>query len=322
MSETLTVTVAECRSEAADIKALKLVLQNGGSLPSAEAGAHIDLMLPNGLVRQYSLCNGPDETGFYLLAIKRDDPSRGGSAWIHSQLADGQVIEISAPRNHFPLRQEASKHYLLAGGIGVTPLYAMARALAAAGANYEMHYFARSDAHFAFRKELAAAPLGAQTRFYPGLDVGATKAAVQAVLAQAEAEPASHVYVCGPAPFIDMTLEMTARWPEGRVHFERFSAVPIERDEAGDHPFVVELAQSGVSVTVPPGKSIVEALREHKIYIDTDCEEGICGTCMTNVLSGEVDHRDSILTPQEIARGDVMLPCVSRAKGEKLVLDA
>src|SRR5438552_11856365 len=152
LSETLTVTVAECRAEAADIKAVKLVAQNGASLPGAEAGAHIDLVLPNGLVRQYSLCNGPADTGFYLLAIKRDEPSRGGSQWIHGELAAGQTVEISVPRNHFPLRREAKKHYLLAGGIGVTPLYAMAQALAAAGADYEMHYFARSDAHFAFRR--------------------------------------------------------------------------------------------------------------------------------------------------------------------------
>ena len=320
MPETLTVTVAECRAEAADIRSFKLVPPNGAALPPAEAGAHIDLLLPTGLVRQYSLCNGPGETGFYLLAIKRDEPSRGGSHWIHAELAAGQTVEISLPRNHFPLRTEAAKHYLLAGGIGVTPLYAMARALAARGADYEMHYFARSDAHFAFRQELGSGALGAHTRFYPGLDADATRAAVAAVAAKAELEAGAHLYVCGPAPFIDMTLAMTAHWPEGRVHFERFTAVPVERDE-GDRAFVVELAQSGVTITVPPGKSIVEALREHKIYVDTDCEEGICGTCMTNVVSGEVDHRDSILTPQEIARGEVMLVCVSRAKGDKLVLD-
>ena len=321
MSETLTMSVAACSAEAADIKLLKLVPQGGSALPPAEAGAHIDLLLPNGLVRQYSLCNGPDETGFYLVAVKRDDPSRGGSAWIHAQLDAGQTIQISAPRNHFPLHKEASKHYLLAGGIGVTPLYAMARSLARSGTPFEMHYFARSDAHFAFRQQLGRAPLDAHTRLYPGLDVAATTAAGQHVLQEAAADAAAHVYVCGPAPFIDTALQMTAHWPEGRVHFERFSALPIARDEAGDHAFVVELAQSGVSVTVPVGQSIVEALRGHKIYVDTDCEEGICGTCMTNVVSGEIDHRDSILTPQEIARGEVMLPCVSRAKGEKIVLD-
>jgi vanillate monooxygenase ferredoxin subunit len=321
LSETLTVTVAECRAEAADIKAFRLVSASGGALPRAEAGAHIDLLLPNGLVRQYSLCNGPEESGFYLIAIKRDEPSRGGSEWIHASLAQGQTVEISAPRNHFPLRADAAKHYLLAGGIGVTPLFAMARSLAKAAAEFEMHYFARSDAHFAFRDALEAPPLKLHTHLYPGLDVAATRAAVAATLARAEPESASHLYVCGPGPFIDMCLEMTAHWPEGRVHFERFSAVPVER-EGGDHEFQVELAQTGVTVTVPVGKSIVEALREHKIYIDTDCEEGICGTCMTNVLSGAVDHRDSILTPQEIARGEVMLPCVSRAKGDKIVLDA
>jgi vanillate O-demethylase ferredoxin subunit len=320
LSETLTVTVAECRAEAADIKAFKLVPAGGTALPRAEAGAHIDLLLPNGLVRQYSLCNGPEESGFYLIAIKRDEPSRGGSEWIHAALAQGQKVEISAPRNQFPLRADAAKHYLLAGGIGVTPLYAMARSLAKADADFEMHYFARSDAHFAFRRELGEPPLALHTRLYAGLDVAETQAAIAAVLARAEAEPASHLYVCGPAPFIDMCLAMTAHWPEGRVHFERFSAVPVVR-EGGDHEFTVELAESGMTVTVPVGKSIVEALREHKIYIDTDCEEGICGTCMTTVLSGAVDHRDSILTPQEIARGEVMLPCVSRAKGDKIVLD-
>jgi vanillate O-demethylase ferredoxin subunit len=313
--------VAECASDATDIKLFKLVPQQGGALPPAEAGAHIDLMLPNGLVRQYSLCNSPDETDFYLVAVKRDEPSRGGSQWIHAQLVAGHTVEVSVPRNHFPLHPEASKHYLLAGGIGVTPLYAMARALASRGSPFEMHYFARSDDHFAFRQQLLRAPLDAHTRLYPGLDVAATQAAVTKLVTAAGADPMAHLYVCGPAPFIDMVLAMTSHWPEGRVHFERFSAVPIERDEAGDHAFVVELAESGLSVTVPVGKSIVEALREHKIYIDTDCEEGICGTCMTNVVSGQIDHRDSILTPQEIARGEVMLPCVSRAKGEKIVLD-
>jgi vanillate O-demethylase ferredoxin subunit len=317
--------VAECSSEAADIKMFKLVPEQGpgqgGALPPAEAGAHIDLLLPGGLVRQYSLCNGPGETGFYLVAVKRDEPSRGGSHWIHDQLETGHTVEISGPRNHFPLHEGASKHYLLAGGIGVTPLYAMARTLAARGTPFEMHYFARSDDHFAFRQALGRAPLDAHAHLYPGLDVAATTQAVDKVLAAASADAKAHVYVCGPAPFIDLVLQKTAQWPEGRVHFERFSAVPIERDEAGDHAFVVELAESGGSYTVPVGKSIVEALREHKIYIDTDCEEGICGTCMTNVVSGEIDHRDSILTPQEIARGEVMLPCVSRCKGEKLVLD-
>lgn len=317
-STRLKVRVARKALEALDIVSVELAPLGGEHLPAFSAGSHIDVEIRPGLVRQYSLCNDPSERHRYVIGVLRDPASRGGSVAVHDELAEGQLIDISAPRNHFPL-VHAGRSLLFAGGIGVTPILCMAERLAQTGADFAMHYCARSAERAAFIARIRNA--GFADRVHLHYDDGdpAQKLDLARVLDGAGAD--THLYVCGPGGFIDfVTRGAQARdWGADRIHFEYFSGQQI--DTSGDQPFEVKLASSGKVVTVPAGKTVVNALRDAGIAVEVSCEQGACGTCLTRVLDGTPDHRDNYLTDDEKAANDQFLPCCSRARSRLLVLD-
>jgi vanillate O-demethylase ferredoxin subunit len=314
----LTVKVARRRQEALDIASFELVKPDGSALPAFSAGSHIDVQVPGGLTRQYSLCNDMAEQHRYRIAVLRDPGSRGGSAGMHDAVKEGDTLQISAPRNHFPLAH-AHRTLLFAGGIGVTPLLCMAQRLATAGGEFALHYCTRSAERTAFRDEIAASSYADRVHFHFDDGEAAQKLDLDAVLRQ----PASgtHIYVCGPTGFIDWVIKAAARlgWGKDQVHLEYFGAA--KQDTTGDRAFQVKLASSGATYEVPADKTVVQALQAHGVEILTSCEQGVCGTCLTRVLQGECDHRDLYLTDQEKAKHDQFTPCCSRAKGSLLVLD-
>ena len=317
MSE-LQVRVAGKVSEADGISSFELVSLDGSPLPAFEAGAHIDVHLREGLVRQYSLCNPPHERHRYQIAVLRDPGSRGGSTARHDEIEAGHVITISAPKNHFPL-QAAGRSVLLAGGIGVTPILAMAEALAGAGAEFEMHYNARAPERTAFRDRIARAPFAARVHYH--FDSGDVAQRLDVARVLGAPRPDTHIYVCGPGGYIDHVLAAANAlgWPPAQVHREYFSAVPV--DESGDTAFDVRLASSGQVFTIAVGRTVVEVLAENGIDIPVSCEQGVCGTCLTRVTGGVPDHRDVYLTDEERAANDQFTPCCSRSKSAVLSLD-
>jgi vanillate O-demethylase ferredoxin subunit len=316
----LHVTVARKTPVAEGICAFELVPEGEAALPAFTAGAHIDVHLPGGLVRQYSLCNAPGETHRYLIGVLREPASRGGSSALHDAVQAGQPLSISAPRNHFALAEGAPHSLLLAGGIGITPLLAMAERLWAQGERFALHYAARSRARAAFLDRLASAPYAAQVALHFDDEAPAQRLDLPQLLAAASGD--TQLYVCGPKGFIDAVLAQAraAGWPESRLHWEFFA-----NDAGGvrdsDEAFEVELASTGQVVTVPRGCSIVQALGQCGIDVMTSCEQGVCGTCLTRVKAGQPDHRDAYLTPDEQAANDQMLLCCSRAKTPRLVLE-
>jgi vanillate O-demethylase ferredoxin subunit len=314
------VRVIRRTGEADDIASFELARIDGAPLPPFTAGAHIDVHLPSqaGLVRQYSLCNAPHETHRYLIGVLRDPASRGGSVVMHDHIEAGSTLRISEPKNHFPLVQ-ASRTVLLAGGIGVTPILAMAEHLATAGASFEMHYCARSPERAAFRERIAASGFAQHVHFHYDSGDAAQKLDLAAVIPTVE--PGTQVYVCGPSGFIGHVLD-TAKalgWPSSQLHVEHFGAAAI--DTGGDGAFDVRLASSGKVVNIPAGRTVVAVLAEIGVDIPTSCEQGVCGTCLTRVLEGVPDHRDLYLTEEEQAANDQFTPCCSRAKSGLLVLD-
>lgn len=318
MNPTLRVRIARKLIEPGPVCVLDLVPLDGQTLPVFSAGAHIDLHLPGGLVRQYSLCNDPAERHRYQLGVLDDPASRGGSRAVHDLLAVDDEVLISAPRNLFPLAPSAPLHLLMAGGIGLTPLLSMAESLHAAGARFELHHATRSRARTPFMERLQAAPWTTQVHWHHD-DDAATTLDIASTLRAAPA--GSHVYTCGPRGFMDAVLN-TARslaWREDRLHAESFSAEPATR--AGDQTFEVELARSGKVIVVDPDRSVAQALDAAGVLLPTSCEQGVCGTCLTRVIAGTPDHRDQYLTPEEQAANDQFLPCCSRSLSPRLVLD-
>jgi vanillate O-demethylase ferredoxin subunit len=317
MSE-LRVRVTRKVSEADGVASFELAPTEGEVLPPFDAGAHIDVHLRDGLVRQYSLCNPPRERHRYQIAVLRDPSSRGGSTAMHDDIEAGHVITISAPKNHFPL-QPAGRSLLFAGGIGVTPILAMAEALSAAGADFEMHYNARSPERTAFRERIVNSPYCSRVHFHFDSGDAAQKLDVAKVLGGPR--PDTHIYVCGPGGYIDHVLGAASAlgWPPAQVHREYFTAAPI--DAAGDTAFDVRLAASGQVFTIPVGRTVVEVLLDNGITIPVSCEQGVCGTCLTRVLDGVPDHRDVYLTDEERAANDQFTPCCSRSKSAMLSLD-
>ncbi|HVX74867.1 MAG TPA: PDR/VanB family oxidoreductase [Bradyrhizobium sp.] len=287
----------------------------GLTLPPYTPGAHIDLYLPNGLVRQYSLVNDYATGNRYVIAVKRSPASTGGSCYMHDQLRVGTLLQIGTPRNLFPLIENAEKSVFVAGGIGISPIFSMIHRLAALGRSWELYYALRRREDAALFGDLPTSGtvhLHVSTeRFGERLDVAAV---VQ------NADPQAELYCCGPNAMIDDFVGATkacGRLPE-RVHVEYFSgAGPTEASGS----FSVELARSGRVIAVAAGVSIVEALREAGIETMVSCEKGVCGACETRVLRGTPDHRDLILTEEERSEGQLMMICCSRAKSEMLVLD-
>lgn len=288
----------------------------GEPLPTHQPGAHIDVHLPNGLVRQYSLTNAPGDGLLYRLGVKLESDSRGGSEFLHETVKEGDVLAISEPRNNFPLRRDTVKTILIAGGIGITPLLSMAQTLRKDKLDYELHYFAQTEGHLAFPEILRK--LDDSVVLHLGLSPDETKGELAVLLA--EYETAMHIYACGPGPMLEATRHIASDfgWPDEAVHFEYFQNT-IELDSSSS--FEVSLARSALTLEVPSGKTILEVLRDNGIALMSSCEQGACGTCEVAVIEGEPEHQDVYLNDSEKLAGQRIMTCVSRAKSSHLVLD-
>jgi vanillate O-demethylase ferredoxin subunit len=313
------VVVTRRRIEADEVCSVELAAADGKPLPPFTPGAHIDVHLAGGLVRQYSLCPQADQQGRYMIGVLREPASRGGSAAVHA-LQTGQWLRISEPRNHFPLVENGQRHLLFAGGIGITPVLAMAEQLAAAGQALALHYCARSARRMAFVDRIRGGAVGAHASFH--VDDGDEEQKLDLDSALGAPSEGSHVYVCGPGGFMDYVLSGARErgWPESQLHKEYFSA-PALPAGTGDGAFEVQIGPDGAVYDVPAGASVVDVLAQHGIEVPVSCEQGVCGTCLTRVLDGTPDHRDVYLTDQERAANDCFTPCCSRSKSGRLVLD-
>ncbi|MEU0466180.1 PDR/VanB family oxidoreductase [Amycolatopsis sp. NPDC006131] len=299
---------------AAGVVRLTLRHPAGEPLPEWEPGAHLDLVLGEGLVRQYSLCGDPADRSVLQVAVLREPDGRGGSAWVHDRLSTGDTVRIRGPRNHFRL-VDSPRYLFVAGGIGITPIVPMIARAEASGADWRLVYGGRTRASMAFREELVAR-YGDRVEIRPQDETGLLD--LDALLGSPRDDVA--VYCCGPEPLLAAVEQRCAAWPPGSLHVERFS--PKAGADAGERTtFEVELAASGRTVTVPPDKSILAAVEEAGVSVLSSCQEGTCGTCETPVLDGVPDHRDSLLTESERAANDTMMICVSRSCGPRLVLD-
>ena len=315
----LTVKVVKKSQEATDIQTFELADVSGESLPPFSAGSHIDVHVRDGLVRQYSLCNDPVEQHRYLIGVLRDPNTRGGSKSMHDDIREGDVIQISEPRNHFPLAHEAKRSLLFAGGIGVTPILCMAERLANVGADFRLYYFTRSHDRTAFYDRIQRSGFADRTAFH--FDDAPPDQQLNIPNLLSQPDEGTHLYVCGPGGFLEF-VRKTAKekgWADARVHFEYFSA-DVQKSDT-DAGFEVKIASTGKVYIIPNDKTVVKALAEAGVEIPTSCEQGVCGTCLTRVIEGQPDHRDHYLTDDEQAANDQFLPCCSRAKSKVLVLD-
>ncbi|MDB5939984.1 MAG: Flavodoxin reductase (Ferredoxin-NADPH reductase) family 1 [Polaromonas sp.] len=315
----LRVRVARKQPAGADIAIFELVSADGAALPPFSAGSHVDVALGNGLTRQYSLCNDPGESHRYQIAVLKDTRGRGGSRAMHDSVHEGGLLSISAPRNHFALAHGAKESVLLAGGIGITPLICMAERLSMIGQPFTLHYCTRSPDRTAFRDRIETSRYRSHVRFH--FDDGPQEQKLDLAALLGTSKPGVHVYTCGPKGFMDAVLS-TARasgWPEDQLHYEFFSAEPVKL--ATDGAFEVQLASSGRVIPVAADQTVVAALAAGGVEVPVSCEQGVCGTCLVRVLQGEPDHRDFYLTPEEQAANDQFLPCCSRARSARLVLD-
>lgn len=303
-----TVAVESVEVCADEVVALTLADPAGAALPAWEPGAHIDVDLGAGLVRQYSLCG---EAGRWRIAVLRDAAGRGGSVRIHEEVRPGDLLPVRGPRNHFPL-VDAGRYVFVAGGIGITPILAMVRAVAAAGRPWTLLYGGRRRSSMAFLDELAGIP-GGEVVVVPQDECGLPDLGARL----ASPVPDAVVYCCGPGGMLAAVERACAAWPVGTLHRERFAAEP--RQAAGG--FEVLLRRSGRRIAVGEHEPLLDALEAAGLDVDNSCRAGICGTCEITVLDGEPDHHDDVLTDEERRRGDVMLPCVSRCRGPLLVLD-
>lgn len=315
-AQTLMVQVADVRAEARDVMTLELRAIGGGELSPFEPGSHLDLHLPNGLIRQYSLTNDWRERDRYVIGVGRAADSRGGSSYIHGSIRVGAQLKISTPRNNFPLDADATSFLFIAGGIGATPIVAMVRWCVANQKPWRLFYAARSRQRAAFYEELCALG-GDRVEFHFDDERGQIFDAAQAISSWTEGQ---HIYCCGPDPLMNTVKDLTAGFPSGSVRFEWFTA-PQSGEPQESNSFTVRLERSGAEFEVPEQKSILEVLEENGFEIPFSCREGLCGTCVTNVCSGEPDHRDYVLSDEERASGKMMTICCSRSKSPLLTLD-
>ncbi|MEA5455774.1 PDR/VanB family oxidoreductase [Sinomonas sp. JGH33] len=305
--------VVAAKTEAADgVVVLDLAAAHGAALPAWSPGAHIDLVLPTGEERQYSLC-GPLGADAWRVAVLREERGRGGSAYIHDELGAGTPLRARGPLNHFEFRP-AEPALFIAGGIGITPLVPMIEAAEASGTPWRLVYAGRERGSMAFAEELEAKHPQKVELWASGegrrLDLGELLGVPV---------PGMAVYCCGPARLTDAVEAAMHAWPHGSLHVERF--VPKAVEGAADVEFEVEFALSGATLTVPPGRSVLDVAEDAGVLVLSSCREGTCGTCETAILAGAADHRDSILSEDEQASNRTMMICVSRSRGEKLVLE-
>jgi vanillate O-demethylase ferredoxin subunit len=310
--------VSAIADEATDIRVFEVVDPEGVDLLPFTAGSHVDVTPPGSSIRQYSLCNDPAERHRYRFAVLRETVGRGGSRLMHERVQIGDLLQVSAPRNHFPLAETGQRHLLIAGGIGVTPLLSMAHRLHAIGADFVLHHCTRSPERTAFRDVLA--PFAEAGRVHYHHDGGDLARGLDVAAVLADVVPGTHVYCCGPQGLMAAVKTAAAAWPAPQVHFEYFTppeALPGAAGPAGE--FEVEVASTKAVYPIPAGQSILSVLTTAGMPLDSSCEAGVCGTCRTRYLSGDVDHRDCVLTDAE--RGEHLMICVSRAAHGRLVLD-
>jgi len=316
--EFTTHLVVDRRQVAADgVVALELAHPDGDELPAWEPGAHIDLLLEDGLVRQYSLCGDPRDATTWRIGVLLDPHSRGGSRHVHEKLVERSTVRVRGPRNHFPL-VDAPRYLFIAGGIGITPIMAMVESAQQTGADWKLIYLGRSRTTMAFAEALSGS-YGERVTVWADDEQGQffdLESALKQPIDQ------TLVYCCGPEPLLSAVEKHCAHWPEGSLHIERFAAkAPAQPAAEAIDTFQVVCQRSGVTVEVSGETSILEALEDADVPILSSCLEGVCGTCEARVLQGTPDHRDSMLTDAERASGDKILTCVSRSCSEKLVLD-
>jgi len=318
------MVVSAARVVATDVLLLELRAADGSALPAWAPGAHLDVTVQDGVERQYSLCGDPSDLSRYTVAVLREPDGRGGSLHVHEHVAEGTALRVRGPLNHFalslpPASTPLMPHYVfVAGGIGITPILPMVNAVAAAGVSWELHYAGRALERMPFVDELVAS-YGSHVSVYTP-DAG--HRLDLATLSGGSVSRPVAVYCCGPARMLTELEEVaaSARWPSGTLHLERFEARAVA-EPVRHEAFEVELEISGLTVTVPPDRTILEVVEEAGVLVLSSCREGTCGTCETPVVSGEVDHRDSVLTPDEQEANEVMMICVSRAACPRLVLE-
>lgn len=313
-SDRLLVVVERMALEADGVMSIELAARDGTDLPAFDPGSHVDLYLANGAVRSYSLCGySPDR---YRVAVSRDRASRGGSVFIHDTLRVGAALEISRPRNNFPLTEDAGHSVFIAGGIGITPLLSMVRRLAQLGRSAELIYAARSRREAAFAREVES--LGVPVTWHFNDEQGGSPE-LESILRTRKKD--AHFYACGPAAMLDAFEDLCAKLDLPNFHLERFTAGSTDVPSKASSPYTVQLAKSNRSIEVQGDRSLLDTLLAAGVDVPHSCKQGVCGTCKTRVLAGDPDHRDSVLTDEERRNGSVMTPCVSGCMTRELVLD-
>jgi ferredoxin-NADP reductase len=310
----LTVRVSRKSFEADGVVSLELQGCNEAELPEWSAGAHIDVIVGDGSSRQYSLCGSPKEREVWRIAVLREEFGRGGSRWLHDEVHEGSTLTVRGPRNHFSL-ESAPAYLFIAGGIGITPILPMLATARAANARTHLVYCGRSRSTMAFLNQCMEP--GGQTDFYPASERGQ----VSLLDLLADPKPDTLIYCCGPSMLLDAVEQHSSHWPVGSLHLERFSPVVRSESPTCDGAFEVELARSGKLRVGPPERTLLSVLEEVGADVVSSCCEGTCGACVTTVLEGTPDHRDSVLSKQEQASCKSIVPCVSRSHSQRLVLD-
>lgn len=316
-NDALDLRVTAIRYEADSVLSFELRAPDDGELPPFTAGAHVDLSLPNGLMRSYSLCNSPRDRDRYVIGVQRDPNSRGGSAYLHDKVRPGDTLPVTAPRNNFELDPGDAPSILIAGGIGVTPLLSMVRALQEQRRDWILHYAVRERRQLAFQRVLRGLAGDAdRLRLHVDAENGGGVLDLPKIVADAPA--GAHFYCCGPAPMLEAFAAATAGIPDERAHVEHFTNTEAPDTSGG---YEVELAASGLVLEVKPGSTILQTIEAAGVSVVYSCTEGVCGTCETRVLDGVPEHRDQVLTDREKAANDVMMICCSGSRSRRLVLD-
>lgn len=316
MSQNLLLRVANKRLIAESVVLIDLKSGSNTKLPAFSAGSHLQFELPGGLKRAYSLCNAPNEGDIYQIAVQLEPASRGGSLAVHKEIHVGDVITASLPQNLFPLDETVCHSILIAGGIGITPLISMAKRLESISKSWELHYATRTVERCAFKSEIESGFMANHTQLY--FDQGGGPKLDFDELFQKKTNT-SHVYVCGPSGFIDLVLTKAKDmgWTSDQLHYERFGSNPLESKT--DRAFKVVLARSGMTLEVPVDRSVMHVVLDAGIDLPVSCEQGICGTCITDVISGRPDHRDQCL--DDSLRMTSFTPCCSRSLDDELIID-
>ncbi|OLL32452.1 phthalate 4,5-dioxygenase [Burkholderia sp. SRS-W-2-2016] len=312
----LRVRIERKEKIARDIWRFELTSADGGTVPSFEAGSNLTVQIPNGMRRSYSLCNDPNENHRYVIAVKREGNGRGGSISLVDETSEGDMLDVSPPRNDFPLDGRAREFILVAGGIGITPMLSMARQLKSEEGlrKFRLIYLARDPEGTAFIDELQSGEWRSFVKIHHDFGDPGRSFDFWSLF---ERPKQAHVYCCGPNALMDTVKDMTGHWPSGTVHFESFGAANVAARE--NRPFTIRLQRSGTTLDVPANRSILDVLRSANVRVASSCESGTCGSCKTGLCAGEADHRDLVL--QDGERETQIMVCVSRAKSQELVLD-